>query len=423
MNLQQIESPRKFFSPNKKRKRNEETLTEKAMKHFEFERTVLGINGDEKHFYKCLICLQSKNGTNNANLAAHLKSSHFAVFSEMYDGKKDPLPIKRLKLLQNCTEIISTNGRPFNSLLDSGFQSIIRNKCEKLRIGGCPLNLSDPHLVEVKTHLSETAQKIRSKIKNEVKDRALGLMVDIVSKHHRSILGVSIQYACNGKLRVRSIGMIDLEKRHTGIYLAEKIIERLKIFEIEPIQILTITTDNGANVLKMIRDIENLQETCVNEQKKATNSNVSRNLFPDFSSVNVENAEIENILLVADDNITDEEALDILFEDVELERNSTLLSAISTELSDKGVNVLWDISGVNCAAHTLQLAIKDALNKISKSHSNVINIARTIVKFLRLKTTTSQMDEIGLKYKLPRLENDTRWCSLYLMVCSDSLFV
>ena len=96
----------------------------------------------------------------------------------------------------------------------------------------------------------------REKIPTEVKNRVLSLMVDIVTKRGRSILGFSVQYVLNGKHTVRSIGMIELYESHTGVYLADVIVKRLKEFCIELHQVITITTDNGANVLKMIRDLE-----------------------------------------------------------------------------------------------------------------------------------------------------------------------
>lgn len=75
-------------------------------------------------------------------------------------------------------------------------------------------------------------------------------MVDIGTKNKRSVLGMSVQLIINGKLVIRSIGMIELKKSHTGKYLSELIIKRLNDYHIEKRQILTITTDNGKNIKK-----------------------------------------------------------------------------------------------------------------------------------------------------------------------------
>lgn len=141
----------------------------------------------------------------------------------------------------------------------------------KLRNAGYSLNLSDSNLPEVKEHLHIMAEKVRKKIANEVKGRAIELMVDIAKRNNRSIIGASIQYIANGKLKVRSIAMIELHEAHTAKYLAEIICVRLKVFEIDLRQILTITTDNGSNVLKMIKDVEDyLQKAIAVENETPT---------------------------------------------------------------------------------------------------------------------------------------------------------
>lgn len=64
---------------------------------------------------------------------------------------------------------------------------------------------------------------------------------------------------------------------------------------------------------------------------------------------------------------TDEEALEEIFEESLLKRHENLLNEMSRQLvNDFGLNVLWDITGVNCSAHTLQLVVKDALLLIEK---------------------------------------------------------
>lgn len=99
----------------------------------------------------------------------------------------------------------------------------------------------------MKNCLRKTAQNIREKISIETKDRPISLMVDIVTKHGRSILGFSLQYIVNGNHKIRSIGMIHLDASHTAVYLAELIVNRLN------------ELDNGANMLKIVRDIRNME--------------------------------------------------------------------------------------------------------------------------------------------------------------------
>lgn len=216
----------------------------------------------------------------------------------------------------------------------------------------------------------------------------------------------SIQYILNGELKVRSIGMIELLQSHTGKYIAKMIIKKLKEFGINLKQITTETTDNGKNVLKMVRDINHhLQEEI---EKCKQSSSISNRTEPNENdSINENTDELIKELLAKEREITDDEALERLFEEAEFEQeqdHSTLLNAMSAELTTCGAE-MWDITGVNCAAHTLQLAIHDAIKKLPTSLANVIKLVRNVCLFLRLTSTSIAMREIGIAYTLPRLEN------------------
>lgn len=101
---------------------------------------------------------------------------------------------KRAKLLLDCVESVSVNGNEFNRLLDSGLILMIEKILNELEEAGCPVNLKDPHLNEVKEILAETAKNVAKKISEEVHGRPLSLLVDGTTKRRRSILGVSVQY-------------------------------------------------------------------------------------------------------------------------------------------------------------------------------------------------------------------------------------
>lgn len=83
-----------------------------------------------------------------------------------------------------------------------------------------------------------------------------------------------------------------------------------------------------------------------------------------------------------------------------------------------GLNVLYDITGVNCAAHTLQLAIKDALKRLPIQHENIIGLCRNVAKQLRRKSSQAiyKSENHSENYKIPRIDVATRWGYTYLMV-------
>lgn len=241
-------------TPNKKARIN---LCQSSLEFFTFLDT-RSKDGLEKVYYTCNLCKKETNGTKLSNLSSHLSHHHPELVGKIRqpNGSIDE---KRLKLLLECVESVSVNARPFAHLNDSSLHSMLDDKLSELESAGRKLNLKDPHLNEVKDCLVRISENCRDKIKHEIKNRPLSLLADIVTKRGRSILGFSLQYIFNGKLRVRSIGMVHLDASHTGIHLAELIVERLKEYDVGLYQIVAIATDNGSNMLKMVKDIRKIE--------------------------------------------------------------------------------------------------------------------------------------------------------------------
>lgn len=217
--LHSLRAHKKMASPAKQKKINK---SEKSKVFFDLV--------DEKNpvkMYTCKECTKAVNGTRTHNLTSHLSHVHPEIFSELC--RENPtIETERLKLLLDCVELVGVNGRPFRCLTDSAIQSMNEKLLEKLKSEGRDLNLRDENLIEVKDELMNISNEIREKIANEVKNQALSVLVDLVTKRGRSILGISIQYRIDCILKIRSIGMIEINKRHTGKHLADIIIKRLK---------------------------------------------------------------------------------------------------------------------------------------------------------------------------------------------------
>lgn len=373
-------------------------------------------NGDEtKKFYECKIdeCGKEINGTKLYSLVSHIKYVHTKYYNLIKGTEKEAILIKRLRLLHNAVEIVSVNGLPFSFLLASGYQAGIENKVRKIRQAGYSINITTRSLSDVKEHLHAMAEKVRAKIRNEVKNEKLSALLDIVTLNGRSILGLSIQFTIKGELKIRSIGMIELVESHTAKYLGQVTKKRFDEYDIGLRQIISISKDNGANVGRMVRDIDDeLRSSVVEKNFQSKSTQIQETAATEIDCID------DDILhfLTENDELTDEHHLQNLFGGVVLESHSNTLNEISKEIENYGFDIQWHIEEINCAAHTVQLAIHDALSVISVKHHNVIHLCRRIVKFLRLPKSLQQMNEAKIKYKRPRLEVATRWCSLYLMV-------
>lgn len=397
---QKITSSRKPKTPQKVKE------CEEYVKYFEFSHEA-EVEGVKKLFYQCKICTLKRNGTKLTNLRSHIEHMHVPLFNEINDLKTKPLQVQRLELLQNLVEMVALNGRPFTIIHDSGFQAIIREKLEKLNAGGCGLSLSHNNFAEVKKHMHVMAAKVRDKLKEEFRGRALSLLADIVTKNHRSIFGFSVQLIINGEHKIRSIGMIELHESHTAVHLADVLCTRLNLYEIDLKQIFTITTDNAANVQKMIRDVDTILK-----KKIDVVENIPLTRLPQFTQTDEEISE----LLAIEEEMTDEDMLMALFNQAIPEMFENQLSSMCEQMKDRAPNVVWTVESVRCAAHKAQLGVKDSVQKLAPSYRNVIALTRRVAKILRTERVRNEMRAIELQYNVPTMDIETRWGYLHLMV-------
>lgn len=414
---------RKLQTPGSSRKKKSkvETIGEKSLQFFNNKEPVKRMeNGVLKDYYECKECKKQICGTTLSNLGSHLYTSHPEIYRKHIGKVKESIPIQRLRLLQNCVSIIALGGRPITFLSDIGFQNIIAGKLKKFQAAGCSLDLKSSHQPEVHRHLSETAQKVREAIKKEVKNRPVSILLDVGNRHDRAMLGISVQFIVNSRVNVRSIGVIELTQRHTAANLAEVVKRCLKEYGITKRQIISITSDNGANVLKMIKDLQEiLSNDLVNKPTVVTRLNF------DDSSANDESIDNEIAIVLNRGEVNDdEEALELIVGEANeidpdlLRRQQNLLcDTVNDLMTENDIDNQFEVAGINCSAHTLQLAIHDALNALPDNVKRVLSLCRRVVKILRLKATTYELKSADIAYNIPHLEVPTRWGSLFKMVC------
>lgn len=160
--------------------------SDKALPYF-------GLVDETKRKYCCKIggCGKSISGKNAANLVSHIKHSHPRIYSEKINPiTVDPksIELKRLELAQACTEIVTVNGRPFNYLVDSGFQLAIDAQLRQLENSGRVLALHLNKFAELKEYIVKSGKRIFEKIRIEASDKLISVMVDVGSKNGHSIL-------------------------------------------------------------------------------------------------------------------------------------------------------------------------------------------------------------------------------------------
>lgn len=393
-------------------------------------------------YYVCGICNSTLSASNPGNITVHMENRHKEIFKEKYKKAVSKIncgemEMRRLEILQSLTEIVTINGRPFSCLCDSGVQKLIRREINVLTESGFGAGLK-PHGKNcppaVLEHVEYLSGEVINAIKLEIKDRLISLMTDIGSRNKRDILGISIQYMIEGRVIIRSLGMIQFDESHTAENIKKNVMDCLKLFDVNPNQIVSITTDNASNMVSMIKKY--------NEHVEKTNS--ANDIATDTSPTS------ENDVTCEDDESNDgyesawiiqgdverivneyNEINSMSSAEIEAEERSADASEILDDVSDY-INLLKEldnefvmytlmVDGVKCAAHTLQLAMKGALT--SAKIRVLINVCRMVCKMLRKSLYKNMMRNNGFIFPLPRLDCKVRWNSTFTMVRVNTFFI
>lgn len=252
--------------------------------------------------------------------------------------------------------MITINGRPFTAIDDIGFRFFLDPILHNLKLHGNSLSVSNDSL---KRYIDEYDDKIIYEIKLQTAEKLISLEYDLCTKFDRQFIGIVIHYFWKNERKSRLISIRRIENSATSVILFRIINEVLAGYNIKLNQIVSITTDNGANVVKAAR------------------------IFKAFATNSIDE------YLHEDEFILD----DII--DLKLKENIELPVHI------------------RCAAHLLQLAVKDTMK--NTVYDDVIKKARSLVSKIRgnVKLMTSIEKKGILK---PIIDVPTRWCSTYKMV-------
>lgn len=292
--------------------------------------------------YKCTLCQTNKSvsGEKKSNLVSHIRNCHPEKL-ENSNERKSELQKKRLKVIQSMAEIVTVNGRPFNSLLDSGLIHLLEKDLEDLDSAGFGITLNK-NLTEIKDYVKHLSLEIQKILSLEVKNRSLSILLDIGSRNGLSILGIGLQFMKDDIVQNKAIGMIPLHKSHTAAYIVEELKKCLQLYDIEINQVIAMVSDNASNMLAATKRLDKfIIEQNSNGEVIADEPDFNRGLgHQEILSSIMEMHELDSIL-------SDDENFEQLFVEVigELSKHTT------------------SIITIRCGAHSIQLAVRDALKK------------------------------------------------------------
>lgn len=290
------------------------------------------------------------------------------------------------EIIDACVELITVNALPLRAVEYPAFRKVLNPYLVALKTKGINLVIDRE---SIKFHIENKALEIKRLIKLQARKRAVCLMLDIASRYNRSVLGINIAYMYKGKIRVYTIGMHTLRFSSTAKNIVVVITNLLKEYEIELKQIVAVTTDNGANMIRSTA----LLERSYRDGKMSVEKEVGENVGAGDREFGSE-----------DEEYIDEELFDDSYYD-------DLLTNVRSSFG--ACDYTYLIHGISCAAHCIQLVIKHALNK-STSIQLLLTKCRELVKKLRSPTFRSLLQSGG--FNMAKLEVETRWGSMYSMV-------
>lgn len=271
----------------------------------------------------CKICKKEFSGMNVTNLKRHMVTNHLDIYTEERESFEETDAPSQPKLrkfsVEYCAEVVKNACVELvtkAALPFAFFDYPATNALLQPIFTG--LNLSTLSSHNIMDLVSKKCLDIKNKIRRVVKQKMICLKMDIATRHDRSILGINIQLISHGQIYIYSLSMKELTGRHTAHNLKEEVETVLEEYNINKKQIYSITTDNGRNMIK---------------------------------------------------------AVDLLAESHEENEDDSVIESLSNTICTE-----HNIVSTKCAAHTLQLAVKDffEINKI-----DLINRARHVAKTLR----------------------------------------
>lgn len=328
---------------------------------------------------KCNVvdCKSSLSRWTSYVLKRHLRQKHLSIYADLFMGEIEIETQRRVDAfttMQHAVTLVTSDGYPFFLLDKPSFRSLIQPGLDTLARHGHIVTINRAEIVK---EIDQVSKEVRSHITDELKGRFVSLMFDIATKRTLSVLGVSISFIANDEVVIRSLGIVHLTERHTGENIAVVVLDLLMDFAIPTTKIYAVTTDNGSNMVNTTRSINHMIEE---------NNNCDESVELD--------GELE-----ADMNTSN--------------RFTEIINDMTQNLRLRN-DYMALIPEIRCCAHTLQLAIGDGIAK-SKA-DRVLAKVRQMCKSLRNQIINIEFRKLAPQTIIPPLDNETRWCSEYIMV-------
>ena len=337
------------------------------------------------------------------DIAAHFPAIIEAI-SETYTIKYN---ISRRKLQRLAVDAVTKDGLPFSVFEKPSLQKLLQPIVDKTGV-----NLNRRALRNLTL---DAAKKYLSGMKEKLKGCLVCLKVDLCSRKGRHFIGINVQVIHEGMLDIFTLTVKEMFVSSTAEEIKTMILNALSTVGVDLNQIYSITTDNGANVIKSCKLLSEVSRAELGACTSGETASAAIQITDSREGEDTDSDEEDDNQGIPEgrnsgssgNNDTSTAVVEILIDDA--------VNGIVTEQSISEQQCSFGIASVKCAAHTLQLAVNDVVKK--RQFNETIEAARKIVK----KTRNHNLRLVFRKHQqsLPVLDCETRWGSTYVML--DSL--
>ena len=212
--------------------------------------------------------------------------------------------------------------------------------------------------------------------------------MDTCTRHRVNYFAINVRFVAEDDVVVtKKLAVKDTEAQHTSSFMQQLVTDVLLDFDIKKSNVLSIITDNASNMISLVKlmNKKEIPET-------------------DLSCDDVEEAGTSSTIHL-EENLDEEKVDDHDIEGFEESPNHFI------EFTEAAAS-LTSIEHQRCCAHTLQLAIRDALQE--KQTNNLLLKARKAVTSSRAPKLDSILKRSAKKGAI--IDQVTRWGSTYCMI-------
>ena len=372
---------------------DEQAKHENALVKSQFE-----ILKHDKSFCKCEAkttddrCGFSLKNFHLSDARKHLKAVHKKFYSENYNmivsnkyiaqfslvdflksGDKSKTNLVRTfsssvtykQVEHNLIKLFTVHGRPINMIEDQSFIFFLQPFFDAVNL---VVNRK-----KIKQLIHNRALEEKNELKEIIKNQLLCLKFD------RKFLSVNLQFSKKGVIILKYMKTIKLDFKSTQFNLHAEILRVLREYEISLSQVISITVDNGRNMVgscNLLRSLQNDKNVTSNEENMieySENDDFQSSDESNFLNMNDENACMQSLV-----NLREESQVELLI--------------------------------LRCFAHTMQLGIiKFADEKLNIIISDIKKANKT----LRSSEFIHLIKELEVA---PKNDNETRWFSKFLLL-------